>query len=271
MPLGPLEENTPYRGLVARLIYHAGVSVSMDYGYKASAANSRDVSGALRDYFRYQADEEMVSEEDFSSSEWSTMLIQHLRQGFPVLFRGESSVGHTFLLTGFDTDGSTYFYMNFGWDGDKNGWYEIDNIVPKGVHYNDEQRALLYVKPDSDEYRDRYEGDDTSDKASYLAVSANGHAHSQAGHSIDPADDVDWITTYNDEVGTVTIEITNGTGDTRMWLYNAQGEQLAYDNDSGSGQLSKITRYLSRGRYFIKIDENGNNATIPRYDVTISR
>lgn len=54
-----------------------------------------------------------------------------------------------------------------------------------------------------------------------------------------------------------------------MWLYDKYGEQVAYDDDGGSGALSKITISLSSGTYYIKIDEYGNNNIISSYDIEI--
>ena len=61
----------------------------------------------------------------------------------------------------------------------------------------------------------------------------------------------------------------NSSGDTRMWLYNKYGNQIAYNDDGGTNYLSKITQTLDSGTYYIKIDEYGNNNIISSYDIRI--
>lgn len=269
MPEGSL---TFYSSDVSRLMRNIGVAVEMDYGLSGSGTTGDEALHGLVNSFPYRADERVRVRTDYpNAGEWSTKLIQNLRQGFPVYYGGGDGTpagGHAFLLTGFDTDGSTEFYVNFGWNGNYDGWYTIDNISTPVGSFNQDQTAIFHIKPHNDNYKDLYEHDDTSGTASYLRVGG-----SQSGHSIDPATDSDWITTYNYTAGDVTIEITNGSGDgdTRMWLYDYQGNQLAYDDDGGTNRLSKITYPLDRGRFYIKIDENGNDSTISDYTVTISR
>jgi hypothetical protein len=105
---------------------------------------------------------------------------------------------------------------------------------------------------------------------------ANGQPHNTCSmpRSIDPADDQDWI--YFDLSTTSNVIVyTNGpSGDTRMWLYDSSLNLIEYDDDDGDENFSRIERQLanalSPGRYYVKIDEYGNNNIIPEYFTDLS-
>lgn len=265
MPEGSL---ISYNNFVAQLMYHVGVSVNMDYGRIASATWGERIPSAIQNYFHYWTDS-FSYRSNYSDDEWGMKIRQNLRQGFPVYYQGEDEVNgaHAFVITGFEAEGMKYYYMNFGWNGYSDGWYRLSSITPFVYNFSTAHAAIFHIKPNNSTYRDRYEPDNSAgDQTSYLSMN-----HTQVGHSIDPANDIDWIVTYNNVAGNVTFETLNTSGDTRMWLYDFQGQLIAYNDNYGNGGLSKITVYLATGRYFIKIDENGNNNVIPSYTVRISR
>ena len=265
MPEGSLSS---YNDYVAQLMKHAGISVKMDYGRDASATWGERVPNALQSYFRYWTDG-FSDRSNYNDNDWGIKIRQNIRQGFPVYYQAADPINgaHAFVITGFEAEGMKYYYMNFGWYGYFNGWYRLKSITPFVYNFSDAHAAIFHIKPNNTTYRDRYEPDNSSgNESSFLGVN-----HTQVGHSIEPANDVDWIVTVNDTAGNVTFQTLNTNGDTRMWLYDFQGNLIAYNDNYGNGGLSKITVYLPTGRYFIKIDENGNNNTIPSYDVRISR
>jgi hypothetical protein len=196
------------------------------------------------------------------------MIKTDLRQGNPVIYRGTNSVGangHAFVIEGFDIEGSWY-EINFGWNGASNGSYTIDDITPGNSDYSFNQAAVFGIKPNNSTYRDRYELDNTWETSSFMTVNAT-----QQGHSIDPKSDVDWTWFYNDTAGTVTIDTINSNGDTVMRLYDYYGNYIAYDDDGGVDYLSKITRSLAVGRYYIKVQSYGGDSTISSYDLRVSQ
>ncbi len=75
--------------------------------------------------------------------------------------------------------------------------------------------------------------------------------------------------TLNADVDNFTVE-TNGTlnGDTIIYLYDQNYSLIASDNDSGVGSYSKILpRRLEAGKYYIRIAEYTNAATIFEYSL----
>jgi len=56
---------------------------------------------------------------------------------------------------------------------------------------------------------------------------------------------------------TVSVE-TYDSGDTTLALLNSYGNQLAYDDDGGTGSASYISEYLTPGRYFVAVEAYGS-------------
>ncbi len=110
---------------------------------------------------------------------------------------------------------------------------------------------------------DQYEPDNDSGQAKTIQ---SGIAQT---HSIIPATDEDWVSFILTSASDLTIE-TNGTsGDTRMWLYDSDLNEIAYNDDDGVNYFSKITQTgLGAGTYYAKIDEYYNNDEISSYSLT---
>jgi hypothetical protein len=114
-----------------------------------------------------------------------------------------------------------------------------------------------------------YEPDNTPGDAKAIS---NGELQNR---SIYPIGDVDWIkfTIGSSGASAVRIETDGVAGDTEIWLYgpNNSAPQIAYDNDSGNGAFSLITRSsLSVGTYYIKVQDYGHDSTIDAYTLKVS-
>ncbi len=118
---------------------------------------------------------------------------------------------------------------------------------------------------------DGYEPDDQYQDAKTLTPGV------RQTHSIhNGGADVDWMKFNLVDYSKVIIE-TSGPGewdDTRMWLYNSSGvptSSIADDDDSGYNLYSKITKWLSPGTFYVKVDEYNNNDDIDTYylDLTV--
>jgi hypothetical protein len=82
--------------------------------------------------------------------------------------------------------------------------------------------------------------------------------------NISPAGDIDWYQFTASSSGTYTIETWAGTlTDNYMYLYgpNSQTTLIEEDDNHGTGNMAKITRYLSSGTYYIKIRGYSSNYT----------
>jgi photosystem II stability/assembly factor-like uncharacterized protein len=138
-----ISNNTP----VATIMYHAGVSVNMQYSITGSGAYSEDVPPAMLDYFNYHPDITIKYKSDYANVEdWKNLLRADLDQNLPVYYSGQGSGGHAFVCDGYRMSDSK-FHFNWGWSGSANGWYAIGSLNPGGSNFNDANSAVLHIKP----------------------------------------------------------------------------------------------------------------------------
>lgn len=89
-------------------------------------------------------------------------------------------------------------------------------------------------------------------------------------HSTHITTDVDWVVFQLTSASDVLIQTTAPIGDTRVKLFDINRVQIGYDNDSGPGVSARLLmRNLAAGIYYVRVDEFGNNATIPMYGLSV--
>ena len=130
---------TSQNNAIATLMFHCGVSVTMDYG--PAASNAGDPIDAFINYFNYSSEAEFVLKNSFSASEWADLLKAELDLKRPVWYRGNSSdAGHAWVCDGYQN--SDYFHFNWGWGGYQDGYFYLDNL-----NYNTDQAAIIKIFP----------------------------------------------------------------------------------------------------------------------------
>ena len=152
-----IHENNP---AVAKLIYHCGISVKMQYGANLSLASSSAAATAFRQNFFYPT-ASLENRTNYSNEEWLTMVKENLDNQQPLYYAGASNLGgHAFVCDGYDENG--LFHFNFGWDGVADGYYTLDapygfsvsqniiqNISPAiDIPINGDEHGIIYVSPD---------------------------------------------------------------------------------------------------------------------------
>ncbi len=143
MPNNVTSSNTA----VATLMYQAGVSVDMQYGVSGSGAFSDDVPNALINYFNYRPEAEIKYKNNYANqSDWENLLRTDLDQHLPVYYSGYGSAGHAWVCDGYRMSDNK-FHFNWGWSGSSNGWYAIGNLNPGGNTFNQDNSAVLHVRP----------------------------------------------------------------------------------------------------------------------------
>ena len=112
---------------VAKLIHACGVSVSMDYRSRSSSgAYTPNIPYALCHYFGYNPNILYKERRYYSDEEWLEMIMEELEAGRPILYCGEGTGGHQFIMDGCDSNG--LFHFNFGWNGAFDGYFELDAL-----------------------------------------------------------------------------------------------------------------------------------------------
>ena len=136
---------------VATLMKECGLATFMDYGTSGSGAFSVFASRGFAYNFGYDSLAIHCYYRDFFDRDWWMSTInQELVNGRPILYTGldPANGGHAFVLDGIDETGKVH--INWGWDGECDGYYDIDDLNPvddKGKARADhfiQQQSMVY-------------------------------------------------------------------------------------------------------------------------------
>ena len=133
---------TKQEDAVALLMNDVGIATNMQYTDRASGTQSYMAERALRNYFDYDA--AMVTRSYEGVDNFIEIVKEELRNGFPLYISGDSKTGggHAWVCDGFDEEDR--FHMNFGWNGQANGYYSLAtlNVTSTGSEFNGAQHSF---------------------------------------------------------------------------------------------------------------------------------
>lgn len=133
---------TKQEDAVALLMNDVGIATNMQYTDRVSGTQSYMAERALRNYFDYDA--ALVTRFDEGEDNFIEIVKKELRNGFPLYISGESKTGggHAWVCDGFDKEDR--FHMNFGWNGQANGYYSLATLDVKstGSEFNGAQHSF---------------------------------------------------------------------------------------------------------------------------------
>lgn len=114
---------------VALLLSDCGIAVDMKYSPEASGAQPVSQPIALANFFGYDRGMQMYFRDFYTWREWNDMLMGELAEGRPVLMSGYSAgQAHAYVCDGYDAQG--LYHLNWGWEGEANGYYNIQYMSP---------------------------------------------------------------------------------------------------------------------------------------------
>lgn len=119
---------------VATLMRECGYASHMTFSNVGSSSNYYYAAAGLTTNLGFDKRYLAIAERDFwGDEEWNSLIYGELQAGRPVLFSGvdPTSGGHAFLLSGIHEDGRVY--VNWGWDGKADGFYDIADMAPRGI------------------------------------------------------------------------------------------------------------------------------------------
>ena len=148
---------------VATLMKDAGLATNMTYGTNGSGAFSVIAARGFAYNFSYDSLAIHCYYRDFfNDTDWMNTIYSELSAGRPILYTGvdNGAGGHAFVFDGIDADGK--IHVNWGWDGEGNGFYDIADLNPTDAfgnpgsdHFNFQQSMAFGFKcqaePDPDE------------------------------------------------------------------------------------------------------------------------
>lgn len=134
---------------VARLLYHAGVSVEMNYGTNASGIPSNRVDRiptALAQHFGYKPGDLNYYWRQGYTGDWTRLVLNELNAGRAVVYNAidtKNGYGHSFNVDGYD--GQRMFHLNWGWGGQGNGFFTLDNLSDASMGMNYDSAHVVVV------------------------------------------------------------------------------------------------------------------------------
>lgn len=151
----PGKYNEAQADAVAYLMKAAGYSVRMNYGTDSSGALAMNIANGLSRYLGYDPNIEYTMRSYYSTSRWTQLLYDNLKNVGPIVYGGGSTLGggHSFVCDGYDGEGM--FHFNWGWSGMSDGYFSLDALNPEslgtgggsGGGYNFTQDAVLGIQP----------------------------------------------------------------------------------------------------------------------------
>ena len=124
---------------VSRLMQWCGLAASMQYGMESSARTD-SLTYALYETFGYE-DVYLLHQRNYDAQGWIDVLYDVIAQEGPLLFGGDcpdDNGAHQFILDGYrNVDGTDYFYVNWGWDGEDDGYIALDVMRPNWIFDDD--------------------------------------------------------------------------------------------------------------------------------------
>lgn len=135
-------------GEVARLMRDVGHALHMMYSPVLSSAYSKDVPKVLREHFHYSPEMRQVHRSRYTDEAWHRLLDAELAARRPIYYSASSTRfdGHAYVICGVDDQG--LYYVNWGWGGSCDGYFDFDAVTARGTSYNYAQSAIVNIMPD---------------------------------------------------------------------------------------------------------------------------
>ena len=138
---------------VGRLMKDVARAIRITFGTQASPSNIEYTLDALQNNFGYTT--RLLHRDRLKADEFREAILQEISDGYPVMVCGGI---HAFIYDGYDRRG--FVHANFGWDGQGDGYYDINTIttpLPGPFMGNGqfwENQVVLMAHPKNGEYPD---------------------------------------------------------------------------------------------------------------------
>ena len=276
------EYNTTQADAVAKLMFHCGAAVQMDYGPSSGAlVRPEDMST----YFGYDADLlQKVYRSVYTLAEWKKILDRELEAKRPIIYGGFASNedGHLFVCDG--SDGEGLYHINWGWSGYSDGYFDITLLDPdvRGTGagtsadgYNRDCSVIIGIAPDNgikdkplvkehSLYADAYE----DHRKCTITNGERKNASEQFSLTVTP---VFSNPTYNKFEGLVALGIRKDDGSytpitqSSKLKFNAMDPEKGYELDFINFNLNYAFPVGTTVLYEIYSTDNGNNWDVCAY------
>ena len=123
---------------VALLSACCAISIRTDFTPTVSTASVGNLLPALTNYFGFKSSySTYLKRYAYTYEKWKEMLINELKQSRPVYYCGNSNYNgvHAFIVDGYD--GGELFHVNWGWDGQNEGYFALSVLDPNYLNGED--------------------------------------------------------------------------------------------------------------------------------------
>ena len=144
---------------VAKLCYHAGLSVRMDYAPSGSGALSYDVISAFLNNFKYADGITMLFRNQTTLDNYMGTLRGELKASRVVYMGGASSTnggrdaaGHAWVCEGYMNSDEQIYHMNWGWGPYSKTWNNVytNSMQVQGYNFQLRQEIIHGIMPPAD-------------------------------------------------------------------------------------------------------------------------
>jgi len=236
MPLEVTERQND--SAVAKLLYHFGVSVDLNYSADGSGMYNHKAAYSLRTYFHYSPDCQYVFRDTATHTNWKQLILSHLDEKKPLYYAGWADTinvsGHAFVCDGYQD--TSYFHFNWGWGGSSDGYFMLDYLTPGGSDFTLEHELIINFYPDTSSGYPYYcSGVTTLNKTQGTFGDGSGPLHKYEDNSnciwiIQPADSVTSIKLnfleFNTEQDSDVVIVYNGNNTSAPVLGIYSGSSL---------------------------------------------
>ena len=143
------------RNAVGPLTRDCGYAAHMTYDADGSGAFTHNAAAGFCYNFGYDSLAIRYYNRDlFADEDWMSIIYDELTAKRPILYGGVDKTygGHAFVFSGFNSSG--LIYVNWGWNGDANGFYDMSDLAPSGIlgssvtdHFNYDQDMIFGFRP----------------------------------------------------------------------------------------------------------------------------
>ena len=147
-----------YIDAIAWVSYVCGIASSMQYGVDGSSTTAEDVNEGAAAYLKYQSGS-VVYRSRVRTPRYVTLIRRALKNNDIVYMRGadpggegRDAGGHAWLCIGYQNDDTTMYYMNWGWGGSDNGFFNVsgNQLVTTSYTFSDQQGIINGLVPPED-------------------------------------------------------------------------------------------------------------------------
>lgn len=137
---------------VATIMFHCGVASDMQYGVGSSGTYTKNASDGLKRNFGLSEAVHLEDRFNYSTPDWMDLVYTEINANRPILYTGYSgnsvftAAGHAFVLDGYDNTGKVH--INWGWNGDDNGMFEISTLAVRTYQYSNNQQMVIGISPE---------------------------------------------------------------------------------------------------------------------------